>query len=140
MSQKFGIELEYTPPPQQTGPLALSERSRVETIHRRAQMADEAIAENTRKQIQNDSALYESWQGPIAEALAEALAGLPEENPTDEDISEFRDRLSALMESIPDLFAEMDSRALAEHIAQAMFAGDINGRVAALNAAADGGA
>lgn len=96
-----------------------------------AQQADEDVAKTAVRKITGDAALAEAWLGPVQSAIEEALAGLPTENPSPEDQAKFGTRIRALLDSIPALYRQMDTRALEEELTRAMFAGDTNGRLAA---------
>ena len=81
-----------------------------------------------------DDAALEQFLGPLIDALAECLHGLPDigDGPVPESVQrQFAQRLAALIDSIPALSKAMDTRGLEEHLCRAMFAGDANGRIQA---------
>ncbi len=133
LSAEFGMTLRKKAA--QEPPLALSDRRMSRTAQARAagiaaQAANEKIVATAMQDIVKDVALAESWLGPVANAIAEALAGLPEKDPTPADVAAFSDRLGALLDGIPALRKKMDTAALEEKLTQAMFAADTNGRLA----------
>lgn len=96
-----------------------------------AQAANNKVAETALKTIVADGNLMSAWLGPVAGAIDEALAGLPAAALSEAEQKRFDARLAALLDSMPALFRQMDTRALQEEISRAMFAGDANGRLAA---------
>ena len=99
-----------------------------------AQAATDQIATNAVKAVVGDDAALEQFLGPLIDALAECLHGLPDigDGPVPESVQrQFAQRLAALIDSIPALSKAMDTRGLEEHLCRAMFAGDANGRLQA---------
>ena len=97
-------------------------------------IAGAALAEAT-----TDKRLMAEWLSSVQEAIAEALAGLPEADPSEADLAQFKQRLADLLENIPGLFDQMDTALLEDCIARAMFAADANGRAQAAAAVAASG-
>lgn len=96
-----------------------------------AEKAQEELIRNALAAVTGDQAALRDWLGPLQDAIAEALAGLPEDEGDSRTMAEFQARLSAILESMPALYKRLDTRAIEEHLARAMFAADCNGRVAA---------
>ena len=113
----------------------IAKRTRSTAAATAAQAANNKISDTALQKITADARLLAEWLGPIAEALAEAIAELPEPNPDGSapagaaDL--FNKRLHALLLSIPGLLDEMDTTRLEAELCRAMFAGDANGRVLA---------
>jgi len=123
--------------------LALADRSTTPRQKRQAavQLAQEAndqVASTALQQVTQNTRLMTEWLGPVAEAVAEALAELPEPLPDGSApagaMDLFQQRLHALLQSIPGLMDEMDTTRLEAEISGAMFAGDANGRALAASA------
>ncbi|MCX7007496.1 MAG: DUF935 family protein [Kiritimatiellaeota bacterium] len=114
---------------------AIAARSQRTAAAAAAQAANEKIAGAALEKATTDKKLLAEWLGPIAAALAEALAALPEPNPDgsapDGAAEKFQQRLAGLLKGIPGLMDEMDTTRLEEEIAQVLFAGDLNGRLQA---------
>lgn len=96
-----------------------------------AQAANDKVVGAALSEATADKQLVAEWLGPVSAALDEALAGLPDDNPTAEQQKEFLARLGALLKAIPGLLDEMDTSRLEDLIARAMFAADANGRAQA---------
>jgi phage gp29-like protein len=91
----------------------------------------EALGTITEAAVRKLGGAAVKWMAPLQEAIEEALAGLPDE-PDATDEKEFRKRLADLLQGLPGLLEEMDSREVEDVLAGAMFAADANGRLAAL--------
>lgn len=99
---------------------------------RAVDMATESVVAAALDELKTGDALAD-WLGPVAAALQEAL-GTDETDATDE--GRFRGRLASLLEGIPGLMDDMDTKGLEDILARAMFSADANGRLAAAAAAA----
>jgi phage gp29-like protein len=97
-----------------------------------ARSANEQVAKAALRNLSQDEAFLSEFIGPVADAIGEALAGLPDADPTPEQAAEFSRRLSALIDARPRIARKMDSRALEDQLFQAMIAADANGRLAVL--------
>lgn len=120
----FGFELEEMPA-KAAPPTMLADTVAPAKVDALASIVDETV----RGMMQ--SAQASKWLAPLQGAIDEALAGLPVE-PTAEDEQAFRERLAALLQGIPGLMESLDTRAVEDAIAGAMFAADANGRLTAL--------
>lgn len=96
-----------------------------------AQAAQEKLVASALAGIVGDTALMRAWLGPVQDALAEASAGLPAENPSEADQAKFKTRLRELLRGLPALYGRMDTAALEGRIAETLFAADANGRALA---------
>jgi phage gp29-like protein len=94
-----------------------------------AQAANDKIVEGALAKLTDDRAALRDWLSPVQEAIAEACAGMDPLNLSDEDQATIKTRLRKLLKSLPGLLDRMDTRALEEHLSQAMFAADTNGRI-----------
>lgn len=90
--------------------------------------ANAKLAQNTLAGIRADAALREKWLRPVDDAIKAALAGMPDE-PDEADMALFNSRLKTLLKKIPGLFGEMDTAALEEYLADAMYSAHCNGRL-----------
>ncbi len=111
---------------------AIALRTKRQAAAAAAQAANDKVANAALQKITGDGQLQAEWLGPITEALAEALAEMPEPNPDGSApagaAEQFQKRLAALLKGIPGLMDEMDTTRLEAELSGAMFAGDANGR------------
>lgn len=119
----FGFELEDMPAPAPGAALTMADKT--------GPSNQDALGTITEAAVAKLGAAAGKWMSPLQAALEEALAGLPDE-PTADDEQAFRKRLADLLQGLPGLLEEMDSREVEDVLASAMFAADANGRLAAL--------
>ena len=125
VEQKFGIPLvKGAPVPAKDVELAGDQVND-------AKAANVRIAEMALAEIAADSSVTDEWLGPVQDAIDEALEGLPESDPSVQDVEEFFQRLERLLQGMDNLFRDMDSRKLEDVLARAMFGADVNGRLEA---------
>ena len=144
-SATFGMKLTRSaaPPPSPApgGVLAMTgERDAQATRIRRraialtAQAATDKIAEAALIEVTRNPEIVTKWLKPIQDALDEALAGLPAGDGLEAQAA-LRAKLEPLLSNLSGLLDDMDSTALEDLLARAMFAADANGRAQAAAAA-----
>ena len=90
------------------------------------------MVESSLRRILLDPAIHDAWLGPVDSAIQElihgpAWASAPEGQA---DLNPYQlDALQRILKRLPDLFDSMETGPLEERIAEAMFAGDLNGRI-----------
>jgi phage gp29-like protein len=99
---------------------------------RPVELATESVVAAALDELKTGDALAD-WLGPVAAALQEALDG----DETDEQA--FRSRLAGLLQGLPGLMDDMDTKGLEDILARAMYSADANGRLAAAAAAKKAG-
>jgi len=125
VSQVFDIPLEDAAPTSEKALALAGEKKKPLT---EAEKATEQLVQNSAKTILSDEPLYEEWLRPVQDAIDKALADLPDE-PTEGDKAALNERVEALLKAVPGLFEDMEPARLEEFLAQAMYAGDVNGRL-----------
>ncbi len=133
VEKTFCVELEETTSPQPVLALRAERTANRQAIAMAAQAADEKIVASTLEALTTSGDL-DGLVTPITEALEEALAGLPESDPTPEQEEAFKARFAALLETIPSLSERLDTAALEQRLFEAMVGGDANGRLAEIEA------
>ena len=78
--------------------------------------------------LAGDPAKVQRWLQPVQDALDEALAGLPEQDGPGAQ-EQLQARMKGLLAKIDGLLGDMDTSAIEDVLARAMFAGDTNGRI-----------
>jgi phage gp29-like protein len=74
--------------------------------------------------------LYEKWLRPVDDAIKAALSDFPKDSTDPIDSALLNARLKKLLKEIPNLFDRMDTAVLEDRLADAMYAADVNGRLA----------
>ncbi len=115
-------------------PMAGERGARALRVRRRAlaltaQAATDKVAEAALREVTRNPEIVLKWLRPVQEAIDEALAGMPESGGPEAE-AELRGRLDVLLGDLPGMLEDMDTSALEDLIARAMFAADANGRIA----------
>lgn len=136
VQEAFGMPVTRKPETAPGGLALAGEPRAARRVRRRAlalsaQAATDKVVEAALREITRNPEIVLKWLRPVQEALDEALAGLPEQDAGPEAEEALRGRLEALVGDLPGIMEDMDASALEDLIARAMFAADLNGRIAA---------